>query len=50
MTPYTQSEVVDLLNLDKKKLVKYANYGVNFVHKIKIMMGHTISLKELVQF
>lgn len=23
MTPYTQSEVVDLLNLDKKKLVKY---------------------------
>lgn len=24
MTPYTQSEVVDLLNLDKKKLVKYA--------------------------
>ena len=23
MTPYTQSEAVDLLNLDKKKLVKY---------------------------
>lgn len=50
MTNYIQSEVVDLLNLDKKNYQSMINYRANFVHKIKIIMNYLVSLKELVRF